>query len=464
MRYYIIGIGGIAMSNLAAFLKKKGHVVSGSDTGTFEPALSLLKNARVPFSPKHNVEYFKTFRPDMVIIGNAIMRGNELLEYVLDENIPYQSLPEAIRQEVIADKKAVVITGTSGKTTITALTTWIFKSAGADPSAFVGGILQNLGTGFLHGNGTWVVLEGDEYSSSFYDKRSKFMYYKPYIGLVNNVGKDHVDLFPRIKDALYSFRQFAGLIPNKGKLLLYRLNKNAASLADASPSTEFFGGPEGIHAKEVVYDREGIAFTAMDGRKTFGTVRSSLMGAHNVHNILAATSVALAAGLPFTKIAKGIASFKGVKRRLETLYENDHIKIIDDFGHNPVKVKASLSALRKHHPKSRIIVAFEPRTASSRRTAFQKEYPAAFSSADVAYIAEPFKKELIGKQEQFSSSKLAVTLKRKGVEAFVIKTTQGIVHHIRQHLPEDGHTIIVTMSSGDFGGIREKLVQLAKKS
>jgi UDP-N-acetylmuramate: L-alanyl-gamma-D-glutamyl-meso-diaminopimelate ligase len=179
--------------------------------------------------------------------------------------------------------------------------------------------------------------------------------------------------------------------------------------------------------------------------------------------MIAAMSIALTAGLPFKKVVAGVASFKGVKRRLETLYGSTHIKVIDDFGHNPVKVKASLAALRRHNPKSRIIVAFEPRTASSRRKAFQKEYPAAFSAADVAYIAEPFKKNLLDKDDVFSSKKLVGALKRKGVEAHVMKSANAIVGHIKKHMPKSGHSVIVTMSSGDFGGIREKLVKLVRR-
>lgn len=464
MRYYIIGIGGIAMSNLAVLLKKSGHTVSGSDTGTFEPALSLLKGARIPFSPRHTVAYLKRFKPDMVIVGNAIQRGNVLLEYILGNKMPYLSLPHVLRREVIAGKKAVVITGTSGKTTTTALTAWLFKTAGTRPSAFVGGIMQNTGTGIMHGTGTWVVIEGDEYSSSFEDMRSKFLSYMPYIGLVNNIGRDHVDLFPRMSDALASFRRFAELIPSDGTLLLNRNDKNASLLANVTERAVFFGGKKDVHAEHERFDAKGISFTAKMGVKKLGIIRSSLLGEHNVHNIVAALSCGLVAGLPFAKLAKGVASFKGVKRRLETIYENERIRVIDDFGHNPVKVKASLKALRTHFPESHVIVAFEPRTASSRRKAFQNQYPAAFSSADTVYIAEPFKKKLLKKKEVFSSEKLVAVLKRRKKDAYMMKTARSIVGHITKHLPDDRHIIIVTMSSGDFGGIREKLVAMAKKN
>lgn len=463
-RYYLIGIGGIAMSNLACFLKEKGHTVAGSDIGTFEPALSLLRNGGIRFWPRHMVPKLKRFRPDTVIVGNAIVRGNVLLEYVLNENIPYLSLPEVIRDEVIAENKAIVITGTSGKTTTTALTSWILHHAGLRPSAFIGGIVGGLGSGYLCGRGGWTVVEGDEYSSSFYDKRSKFLYYRPYIGLVNNIGRDHVDLFPRVRDAVNSFRLFSRLIPSRGRLLLNRDDRDAASLADVvGPQVSYFGGPPDLHATDVVLNASGISFTARIGSRKLGTVRSVLMGQHNVNNIVAAMSVARAVNIPIGRIAKAIESFQGVKRRLETIYEDESLKIIDDFGHNPVKVRASLSALRAHFPKSHVVAVFEPRTASSRRTAFQRQYPGAFAPADTAYIAEPFKKELLRKGEQFSSIRLVRDLNRRGIRTHRITGSDDIVAHVLAHLPEDRHAIIAIMSSGDFGGIRKKMVRRAQK-
>ncbi|HXV26892.1 MAG TPA: Mur ligase family protein [Candidatus Paceibacterota bacterium] len=461
-RYYLIGVGGIAMSNLAVLLKKRGHVVAGSDTDTFEPALSLLKRAGVIRYPEHSAARLRAFRPDIVVVGNAINRGNPVLEAALDANIPYRSLPEVIRDEIIADRKAVVITGTSGKTTTTALTAWILRSAGMRPWALVGGVVNNFGSGHLVGGGSWAVIEGDEYMSSFWDVRSKFLHYRPYIGLVNNIGRDHVDLFPRIADAVASFRTFARLVPSKGVLLVNRRDRNASSLAGISSAVRHFGGAHDIHARDVAFGPEGITFTAMDGSRKLGTVRSSLLGRHNAENIVAAIAVARAAGVPFRKIAPAIASFAGVKRRLETLYENGRIRIVDDFGHNPVKVASSLAALRAHFPRAHITVIFEPRTPSSRRKAFQTKYPAAFRRADAAYIAEPYKKSLLKKREQFSSARLVSDLKRRGLAAFLMTDADRIVRHAFANLPPDRHCIVVTMSSGDFGGIRNKLVARAR--
>src|SRR3989344_4800404 len=229
-KVYFLGIGGIAMANLACLLKSKGYLVSGSDLDTFGPSVVLLKKHGINYFKAHHPNHIKKFRPDMVVIGNAMSRGNPSLEYVLNNQIPYCSMPEIIKTELLSGRKPIVITGTSGKTTTTALLTWILYKAGLKPTALVGGIMNNLNSGFISGNGQYVIIEGDEYNSSFYDLSPKFMHYQPYIGVINNIRADHLDIYGNIENILSTFKKFVNIIPSNGLIILNKHDKNTSHL------------------------------------------------------------------------------------------------------------------------------------------------------------------------------------------------------------------------------------------
>ena len=464
-KIYFLGIGGIAMANLACLLKERGYLISGSDLDTFGPSTILLKRSGINYFKDHNEKHIKKFNPDIVVIGNAIQRGNPSLEYVLNNQIPYCSMPELIKQELLVGKKPIVVTGTSGKTTTTALITWVLKDAGLKPTVLVGGIMTNLNSGFLNGSGQYVVIEGDEYNSSFYDSCPKFLHYRPYIGIVNNIHLDHLDIYGSIDNIVSVFKKFVKLIPSKGLIILNRQDRSTALLAkDARSRIKTFGRSGDIWtANKVNTTPDGLSFVVYNDSKRLGRVETSLFGKHNVENILAAITVGFELKIPFQKIIKALKSFKGVRRRLEVIYEKDGLKIIDDFAHNPEKVLASLSALRSHFPKHNIIAIFEPRTGSSRRRFFQGAYPASFKPADLVYIAEPYKKEALDKKEVFSSSQLAKDLNKKGTETYSLKTTDAILAHVKHRMFNihfDKPAIVIVMTSGDFDGIHQKLISL----
>lgn len=463
-KVYFLGIGGIAMANLACLLKNRGYLVSGSDLDTFGPSAMLLKKYDITYFKDHHPNHIKKFKPDIVVIGNAISRGNPSLEFILNNRLPHCSMPGIIRQELIKNNKSIVTTGTSGKTTTTALLAWILHKTGLKPTALVGGIMNNFNSGFLSGNGEYVVIEGDEYNSSFYDSSPKFMHYQPYIGVINNIQADHLDIYGNIENILSAFKKFIKIIPSNGLVVLNEHDENSSHLiSEVKSRMKTFGRNGDVWTTDTIdIDSDGLSFVVYNGAKRLGRVETSLLGKHNVENILAAITVALELKIPFKKISSAIADFEGVKRRLEIIYQKENVTIIDDFAHNPDKVSASLSALRKHFPEHKIIAIFEPRTGSSRRNFFQDSYSASFKLADLVYIAEPYKKYAINKKEAFSSWQLAKDLNKQGTEAYALKTADDILKNIKKRLPRilAQPTIIIVMTSGEFDGIHQKLISL----
>ncbi|MDP3696898.1 MAG: Mur ligase family protein [Candidatus Taylorbacteria bacterium] len=463
-RVYFLGIGGIAMANLACLLKKRGYLVSGSDLDTFGPSALLLKKYGITYFKNHSENNIKKFKPDVAVIGNAIKRGNPSLEHVLNHQIPYRSMPEVIKEKLIKTRKSIVITGTSGKTTTTALVAWILQKAGLKPTALIGGIAKNLDSGFLNGTGKYVVIEGDEYNSSFWDASPKFMHYQPHIGIINNIQADHLDIYENMENIADAFKKFVKIIPSKGLLILNRQDKYTPLLAkDTGSRIKTFGRNGDVWTtNKIAPTPDGLSFVVYSGSKRLGRIETSLLGKHNVENILAAITVALELKIPFKKITEAVAEFKGVKRRLEIIYQKGNIIIIDDFAHNPDKVLASLSAIRSHFPKHQLIAIFEPRTGSSRRKFFQNAYISSFKPADLVYIAEPYKKEVLNKKEVFSSKKLVSDLTKKGTEAHAMADADSIIAHLKKNKPKlfQKSTIIAVMTSGEFDGIHQKLIDL----
>lgn len=452
------------MANLACLLKKEGYWVSGSDLNTFGPSAVLLEKQGIKYFKDHSPAHIKKFKPDILVIGNAIQRGNPSIEYALNNQLPYCSMPEIIKTKLLQDKKPIVITGTSGKTTTTALVAWILQEADLKPTALIGGIVKNLDSGFLAGTGHYAVIEGDEYNSSFYDQSPKFMHYKPYYSVITNIQSDHLDIYGNIKNIFKAFQKLVKITPEKGLLILNKTNPYTLALTqEAKSRIVTFGKNSNIWANGIKLTPNGLFFIVYNNAKLIGEIKSQLLGQHNVENILAAIAIGLELKIPFKKISKAMANFQGIKRRLETIYQRRDITIIDDFAHNPEKVSASLSALRSHFPKHNIVAIFEPRTGSSRRKFFQKIYPRSFKFADLVYIAEPYKKSALNKKDIFSSWQLAKDLNKKGIESYALKDADHIVAHLKKSFAQRTQktTVIIVMSSGEFDGIHQKLVALA---
>lgn len=454
------------MANLACLLKKMGYLVSGSDLDTFGPSAVLLKKHEIKYFKDHDPTHIKQFKPDIVVIGNAIQRGNPSLEYVLNEQLPYCSMPEIIKTKLLQNKKPIVIAGTSGKTTTTALVAWILEKAGLKPTTLIGGIVKNLDSGFLYGNGSYAVIEGDEYNTSFYDSSPKFLHYRPYYSIITNIQSDHLDIYGNIENTFKAFQKLVKITPERGLLILNKTSPYTATLTQETKSKVITFGKNGnIWANGIKLTPNGLSFIAYNDAKRQGEVKSTLLGKHNVENMLTAIAISLKLKIPFKKIAKALDGFQGIKRRLEIIYKKGNITIIDDFAHNPEKVSASLSALRSHFPKHNIIAIFEPRTGSSRRRFFQNTYPMSFKSANLVYVAEPYKKSALSKKDVFSSLQLAKDLNKKGIEAYALNNADHIVAHLKKSFAQKSKkpTIVIVMTSGDFDGIHQKLIGLANK-
>jgi len=464
-RIHLIGVCGTAMATLAAMLKRKGHDVQGSDQDVYPPMSDFLASERIRTFSGYSAEHVGG-EIDLVVIGNAVSRGNVELEEVLDRKIRYCSLPEAIRDHFLWGARSIVIAGTHGKTTTTSLTGWLLTHGGLDPSMLVGGIAGNFGdhgSSYRLGNGRDFVIEGDEYDSAFFDKTAKFLKYVPDIAVINNVEFDHADIYPDLDAVRLAFQRLRNLVPRKGLLLIGADSAAACELArDAVSRVQTFGTKEDVdwQAHEVEAAGGVTRFKLLRGGAPFGAFELPMIGVHNVRNAAAAIAVATECGVSLERIAEGLRRFAGVKRRLEVVGVADGVTVYDDFAHHPTAVAETLAGLRASHPDARIWAVFEPRSASSCRRVFQSEFAGAFEAADEVLIAPVFRSSL-PEADRLSIPHLIRELRARGQSARDARAIDHIVDTIvQEHRPGD---LVVLMSNGGFGGIHRKLLQALSK-
>ncbi|HKB12922.1 MAG TPA: Mur ligase family protein, partial [Vicinamibacterales bacterium] len=420
-KIHLIGICGTAMATLAAMLKRKGHDVQGSDQDVYPPMSDFLASEQIPALTGYSADHI-TGDIELVVVGNAISRGNPELEEVLDRKIRYCSLPEAIREQFLWGARSIVIAGTHGKTTTTSLTGWVLTQGGLDPSVLVGGIARNFGergSSYRIGKGRDFVIEGDEYDSAFFDKTAKFLKYLPDIAVINNVEFDHADIYADFDAVLLAFRRLVNLVPRSGLLLVGADSAGAMSLAASAASRiETFGlGPTvGWQAHDLEVAGGLTRFRVRRRGSPFATFEVPLVGAHNVRNALAAIAVGAELGLGPDRLTSALARFAGVKRRLEVVGTADGVTIYDDFAHHPTAVDETLSALRVAQPQARIWAVFEPRSASSCRRVFQRDFARAFAPADEVVVAPVYRSKL-PESERLSVPELVRDLKAAGRSA-----------------------------------------------
>jgi UDP-N-acetylmuramate: L-alanyl-gamma-D-glutamyl-meso-diaminopimelate ligase len=458
---HFIGICGTAMATAAAMLKHKGFAVIGSDQDVYPPMSDFLAAEGIEALSGYRAEHI-TADLDLVVVGNAISRGNPELEEVLDRKIRYCSLPEAIREHFLWGARSVVVAGTHGKTTTTSLLGWVLTSGGMDPSVLVGGIALNFGehgSSYRLGAGREFVIEGDEYDSAFFDKTAKFLKYLPDIAIINNVEFDHADIYEDLGAVSLAFRRLVRLVPRHGLLLLGADSAGALAMKDAVVSRiQTFGLAADVDWQAHDLESTGPAthFHVRRGRAPFGTFDVPLVGAHNVRNALAAIAVATDVGLSVEQIAEGLRSFAGVKRRLEVVGIADGVTVYDDFAHHPTAVAETLAGVRGANPTGRVWAVFEPRSASSCRRIFQDDFARAFAAADEVLIAPVFRSTL-PESERLSVPKLVRDLHDRGQSAREADSIDDIIAGIvREHRPGD---LVVIMSNGGFGGIHQKLLR-----
>ena len=461
-RVHLIGICGTAMGTLAALLKRRGFDVRGSDQSIYPPMSDFLAAENVPVLEGYKAEHIDDTL-DVVVVGNAISRGNPELEEVLDRKMRHVSLPEALREHFLWDARSVVIAGTHGKTTTTSLAGWLLTHGGTDPTVFIGGIARNFGNGGssyrIGAPQAPFVIEGDEYDSAFFDKTAKFLKYLPDIAVVNNIEFDHADIYRDLDAVRLAFQRLVNLVPRNGLTLLGIDSPDAAALAARARSrVQTFGTHETAEWRAADIDSvEGTTrFRLLHEGRDEGVFTMSLVGAHNVRNALAAIAVGRECGVAFDTLREGLSLFQGVKRRLEVVGTRRDIVVYDDFAHHPTAVAETLSALRAAQPTRRIWAIFEPRSASSCRRVFQQDFAHAFAAADEVIVASVFRSSL-PPEERLSEDQLVSDLERSGTSARHLPDVDTIVGAVaKEARPGD---LVVVMSNGGFGGIHGKLIE-----
>jgi UDP-N-acetylmuramate: L-alanyl-gamma-D-glutamyl-meso-diaminopimelate ligase len=458
MRYYFIGICGTAMASLAGLLRAKGHDVTGSDEHVYPPMSTMLADLGVPVLAGYRPEHLDP-TPDLVVVGNAIPRGNPELERVLDDRVPYTSAAATIKEELVRGRHSVVVAGTHGKTTTTSIVAWALDRAGLDPSFLVGGIAENFGSSFRWTGGDVFCVEGDEYDTAYFDKGPKFMHYLPDTAVLNNVEFDHADIYRDFDAVKLAFRRFVNLVPRRGALVA---GWDSPAVREIAPRAfcrvESFGVEEGARwrAERLSVGAEGMRFRVRVDGADFGEYRTPIVGDFNMRNCLAAVVVGETLGADRDAVRDALATFESVKRRMQVRGERRGVRVVDDFAHHPTAVRETLAALREKYPAGRLVAIYEPRSLTSRQRVFQSEYERAFDAADVTLVARLFEPERYAVAERLSTDELVAAINARGREAHSIPTADEIVEFVVPRL-EPGDTVAV-MSNGGFDGIHDKLL------
>ena len=441
------------MGSVAAALHERGFKVTGSDENVYPPMSTFLERKGIAFRAGYRAENIPA-DADVVVIGNAMKRGNPEVEAALNRKLFYLSLPETLKNYFLRGRHNLVVTGTHGKTTTTALLAWIMQKAGRKPGYVIGGLPKNLGQGARLNDSKYFVIEGDEYDSAFFDKRSKFIHYLPELLIVNNIEFDHADIFNNLDEIKLSFRRLINIVPQNGMVLLNGDDPNCVEIAKnclAQMIEVGFSKNCAERIREVAYSSKGSRFKL--GDETF---EIPLIGEFNVRNAAMAATAARFYDVPQTKIDNAFKSFSGIARRQELRGEARGVKVIDDFGHHPTAIAKTLQALRHRYPRQRIWAIFEPRSNTTRRAVFQRQLPDALKFADGVFIAQVAKLEQIPEKERLNPEAVVDAIAKAGHPAFYEKNADVIVDRIMPMLqPKD---IVAVFSNGGFDNIHEKLL------
>jgi UDP-N-acetylmuramate: L-alanyl-gamma-D-glutamyl-meso-diaminopimelate ligase len=452
-KFHFLGICGTAMASVAAALKERGFKVTGSDENVYPPMSIFLKEKGISLKEGYRAENIPA-DADVVVIGNAMKRGNPEVESVLNRKLLYLSLPEVLKNYFLRGRHNLVVTGTHGKTTTTALLTWILEKAGRKPGYVIGGLPKNLGQGARLNDSKYFVIEGDEYDSAFFDKRSKFIHYLPELLIINNIEFDHADIFKDLDEIKLSFRRLLNIVPRNGMVLVNGDDPNCVEVAKdclAQMIEVGFSKNCAQRIRDVSCSAEGSRFKL--GEETF---EIPLVGEFNVHNAAMAAMAARFYDVPKAKIDSAFKSFTGIARRQEIRGEARGVKVVDDFGHHPTAIANTLEALRHRFRGNRLWAVFEPRSNTTRRAVFQQQLPDALKLADGVFIAQVAKLEQIPEKERLNPEKVVAAIAKAGRPAFYEQNADAIVDRIVPLLqPND---VVAVFSNGGFDNIHEKLL------
>jgi len=461
---HLIGICGTAMGSLAGMLQARGFRVTGSDQNIYPPMSTFLQDLGISLYKGYSEAHLEP-RPDLVVVGNAISRGNPEVEFTLNERLRYASMAEVLKEFFLRGKRSIVIAGTHGKTTTASLLAWLLEDAGLNPGFLVGGIAENFGSSFKFGTGDLFIIEGDEYDTAFFDKGPKFLHYLPEWVIFNNCEFDHADIYANFEAVKLSFQRLINLIPSKGKLIAGWDDPVVRELTGrAFCPVESFGLEDEPFwkARSVQVLEEITRFEILRGGTFWGKFEIPLAGSFNVRNAVAAVVCAQALGVGREALANGLRSYKNVKRRLELRGVVRGVTVYDDFAHHPTAIHETLKAVKARYPNNRLWVIFEPRSATSRRNVFQKEFVHSFDSADHVVLCSPFSPEKLDAAIRLDVGQLVKELRELGISAEHWDSADEIVQHVTPKL-EEGDKVVI-MSNGGFDGIHGKLLESLRSS
>ena len=457
---HLTAICGTGMGALACMLKDLGLEVTGSDASIYPPMSHFLENKHVRVLDGFRQENI-AYQPDLVVVGNAVSRDNPEVRAIEEMGLHFCSMPQALNHFVAADKKTLLISGTHGKTTTSSILAWILFEAGLDPSFMIGGLLTNFDSNYRLGTGDYIVIEGDEYDTAFFDKAAKFFHYQPSVTVLTSVEFDHADIFTDLAHVKKTFGVFIHGLPQKSTLMAFDGDANVADLIhNEKIRIEKYGGQTQSDwtLGSVDFHAPWTSFEVIKKGKHFGKFKTKLYGRHNLFNILADVAVADRLGIPVAAIAKALETFQGIKRRQEIRGQKRQITVMDDFAHHPTAVRETVAAVKTSFPQNRLIAVFEPRTNSSMRLVFQDIYPLCFDEADLICIRKPPLLKKIPLAERFSSEKLVDDLNRRGKQARFFEDTDAILQFLS--LQAEAGDIILIMSNGGFDNIHQRLLDI----
>ncbi|HMA81025.1 MAG TPA: UDP-N-acetylmuramate:L-alanyl-gamma-D-glutamyl-meso-diaminopimelate ligase [Candidatus Binatia bacterium] len=458
---HLIAVCGVGMASLAGLLQSRGYRVTGSDQNVYPPMSTYLEEIGIDVVAGFHADHLVP-RPDLVVVGNAVSRTNPEAQAVLAQHIPHVSFPQALGEFLIGARKALVVAGTHGKTTTTALAAWVFKCAGLDPGFFVGGVPVNLASGWNIGAGDHVVIEGDEYDTAFFDKGPKFLHYRPGNVILTSVEFDHADIYRDLAHVKRAFLRLMEIIPPDGSLVFcgdYPIAGEIAAAARCRRVSYGDGSGNDWSAVNLEFLPGRTFFEPCYGGKSDGRIEVGLIGRHNVKNALAVYALSRAMGIERANLLDGFASFRGVKRRQEIRGERRGVLVMDDFAHHPTAVRDTIEAVRSAYSGRRLWAIFEPRSNTSKRNIFEKEFAAALGLADRIVVASVYQPEKIADSERLSVHNVVTEINRQGGgdRARNLANAEAIAAAIgREALAGD---LVLVMSNGGFDNVQEKILQ-----
>ena len=455
--FHFIGICGTAMGSVAAALQNRGYTITGSDQNVYPPMSDFLIENDINVSVGHDENNIPD-KVDLVVIGNAMSRGNVEVESVLNRKIPYTSLPELIKRYFLQGKRNIVITGTHGKTTTSSIIAHLLNDNGLNPNLMIGGIPLDIGKGGRFTESEFFVIEGDEYDTAFFDKRSKFVHYMPEIVVVNNIEFDHADIFNNIEEIKLSFKRMLNIVPENGIVFVNGDDNDAVEVTENCRAPVIKVGAN----DDCDFKIENLNLESFNSSFSIkeNSYKLPMDGEFNVRNAAMAIAVSDFLKIDQQNIIESVSKFSGIARRQELRGEEKNVKVIDDFGHHPTAIAATIGALKQRYPDSKIWAIFEPRSNTSRRNLLQSELEDSLSQADGVFISEVPNPEKVPDGELLDVESVIENLSSRGKEAFIGLSSDDIVNKLIP-LTSSGDTIVV-LSNGGFGGIHEKLLDALK--